>query len=73
MAPSCLFVAAKLEEFQSRPRLMRDIILIFDRIMKRREGRPLVIMECGSKVSESKVGPSGPTSLHCTALHTAYM
>ena len=49
MACACLFLATKLEE---SPRRTRDILMVFDRVMKRREGsRSLAVLIPETKVS----------------------
>lgn len=49
MAATCFWLATKLEE---APRRTRDIIMCFDRIIKRRENRTLTVLEVGNKEFE---------------------
>mmetsp|Transcript_18666 Transcript_18666/g.40111 ORF Transcript_18666/g.40111 Transcript_18666/m.40111 type:complete len:470 (+) Transcript_18666:117-1526(+) len=46
LSAACTYLACKLEECNKK---MRDIILVFDRLFKRSEGKSLTVMEIGSK------------------------
>lgn len=48
MAAASLWLASKLEENCKR---VRDVIMVNDRLLRRREGRPTTVIEPGSLVS----------------------
>lgn len=50
VAWACCWLATKLEE---NPRRLRDLLSVFVRVDKRREGKPLVPLDFYSKVPNS--------------------
>lgn len=65
MAAACTYLSCKLEESNVR---LRDVIMTFDRLFRRAEGRPLAVLEPGTKVRF--VAVRVPSAYACVRSHT---
>lgn len=60
VALTCLWLAAKLEEVPNIERYMWKVLMVFDRVTKRMDGKSLEVLELHSKVSMPPPSPPPP-------------